>query len=121
MSREKFTFREILKTGIGERIKSFGVKTFGGLGALASEVGLSAQQISNYVAERNLPGTPFLLKLAEHGCDIHWLLTGEDRVASSLILRERVGFYNARNKEVMDQVRKIEHEIKILREKLESE
>lgn len=65
----------MLKMGIGDRIREFGINAFGSLGGLASALNLSPQQLSNYIAERNLPGTPFLLKLAEHGCDLHWLLT----------------------------------------------
>lgn len=62
---------------IGDRIREFGVKTFGSVTVLAEKLDVSLQHLSPYLNSKYEPGTPMLLKLADLGCDINWLLQGK--------------------------------------------
>lgn len=44
---------------------------------LATETGTHLCVVKKYEAGTNLPGSPFLIRLAGQGLNIHWLLTGD--------------------------------------------
>ena len=75
---------------IGDRIREFGVKTFGSVSVLADKLGVSLQYLSPYLNSKNEPGTPLLRKLANLGCNINWLLNGE--VSQNLFKEKNVEY-----------------------------
>lgn len=66
------------KTGIGERLREFANK-HGGITKLAGQLGLSQPRLSQYIAESRDISPEILIKLGAKGCDIGWLLTGQER------------------------------------------
>jgi hypothetical protein len=62
---------------IGGRLKYYAAASCGTVKQLASEIGERGDNLQKYAADKHQPGTKLLLKLATHGCNIHWLLTGD--------------------------------------------
>jgi transcriptional regulator with XRE-family HTH domain len=63
---------------VGSRLRIFAKKYFKTIRGLANALSMTEQNLSQYVKGKSLPGALLLLKLSEKGCDIHWLLTGEE-------------------------------------------
>ncbi|NUM71993.1 MAG: LexA family transcriptional regulator [Ignavibacteriaceae bacterium] len=64
--------------------------------AKALEMSLGALS-SSYLNGRSIPGGDLLIKLANLGCDIHWLLTGEDKKPMhDIYVREDSPGYNVK-------------------------
>ncbi len=61
-----------------ERIRRFGLKKFGSIKEFAEAMDMSPSNLQAYLQNRRQPGTPILKRLSELGCDIDWLLTGEE-------------------------------------------
>lgn len=62
---------------IGDRLKEFAEKNFGSVNGLERALGMNRNSLSQYIYNRNIPGSNLLIKLREIGCDINWLLTGQ--------------------------------------------
>lgn len=62
---------------IGERLEHFAQSRYRTMVEFAKAVGMSKQQVSNYVNAVNGPGAKVLLRFASAGVNIHWLLTGD--------------------------------------------
>lgn len=90
---------------LGNRLKSFAIDKYGGIKNLAAALEISQPHLSQYITNRNKPGTEMLIKLAELGCDVHWLLTGENKSPPSIIERD-------------DKIKELEAEINTLRDEL---
>jgi phage repressor protein C with HTH and peptisase S24 domain len=69
---------EYEKTAVGARIRRFAEKRFGSLKALADRLGMKPQSLNSYVNGRSAPGGAILQRLNELGCDINWLLRGDE-------------------------------------------
>lgn len=70
-----------LTTEIGNRIRNFAISKYGSVSSLARGMDINQSQLQNYIYRKKnqpLPGTEVLLKLSKAGCDINWLLTGEN-------------------------------------------
>lgn len=63
---------------MGERIRRFGLKKFASIKEFAEAMGMSPSNLQAYLQNRREPGTPILKRLIELGCDIDWLLMGEE-------------------------------------------
>jgi hypothetical protein len=75
---------ELDKKEIGQRLKLFAKEKFGGVGDLAEALNLSQPNLSGtYINGRSIPGGELLAKLSSLGCDINWLLTGQESVNSN--------------------------------------
>ncbi|GMU86289.1 MAG: hypothetical protein AMXMBFR48_15310 [Ignavibacteriales bacterium] len=83
---------KIDNTQVGIRLKEFGKEKFGQLKVFAENLGISQQSLTSaYLSGRSLPGAELLLKLVNMGCDITWLLTGQERTSppAPLLDKER--------------------------------
>lgn len=76
-----------IQKGIGERIRVFAKKKYSTLKKLADEMGISPQQLQQYISGKREPGSKILLRLFKLGCDINWLLTGNETIESYKIIR----------------------------------
>jgi hypothetical protein len=59
--------------------------------------------LHRYITGENAPGTPFLIKLREVGCDINWLL-GEDGELPNKIIMNQVEKLIKENAELKSQI-----------------
>ncbi len=64
---------------IGQRIRIFAKKKYGKLKTLSDFMGISPQQLQQYISGKREPGAKILLKLLKAGCDINWVLGGEEK------------------------------------------
>ena len=82
--------------GIGERLRDF-AKQFGGPSGLAKEMGISPQQLNDYLSGRRIPGNKMQERLRELGCDTLWLITGKTKIETdekySNMVREQAAAY----------------------------
>jgi transcriptional regulator with XRE-family HTH domain len=62
---------------IGERLRQYGLSNFKTLKSFAEYLGMKPASLQTYLRNESLPGAIILTKLAQSGCDINWLLTGE--------------------------------------------
>jgi len=88
-----------LKKEIGQRIRVFAKRKYGTLRSLATAVGISPQQLQQYTSGNREPGSRILIKFLRIGCDINWLLSGNESINSF-------------------EIYKLEHDIKKLKSKL---
>ena len=88
-----------LKKEIGQRIRVFAKRKYGTFRNLAAALGISPQQLQQYTSGTREPGSKILIKFLRIGCDINWLLSGNESIDSF-------------------EIYKLEHEVKKLRGKL---
>ena len=62
---------------IGEKIREFAKKNYGTIKNFADVVGMSPENLSQYIHNKRDPGAPFLRKIHKLGCDLNWLLSDE--------------------------------------------
>lgn len=62
---------------IGSRLKSYAKARCGSIKRLAEELEMRPDNLQKYASGRNEPGSKLLQQLAAHGCNVHWLLTGD--------------------------------------------
>lgn len=62
---------------IAENLKIFGVNKFKNSTEYAKALDMKSQSLYKYINGESVPGGLILKKLAQLGCDINWLLTGE--------------------------------------------
>jgi len=74
------------KKQIGNNLRTFAEKKFKSLTDLADKLGMSLQAFRTYYDGDSVPGGRILAKLSELGCDINWLLNGDDQ--SPAVVRE---------------------------------
>lgn len=69
---------------ITERLNEFVKNKYGGKhgykSMFAKELGVSPGQVSQYLSGERIPGNKFQEKLRNIGCDIEWLMTGENQM-----------------------------------------
>lgn len=115
--------------GISTRIKEYIDKEFDGNdSALAKKLDMLPQTLYQYTKGKSIPGGILLTKLAELGCNINWLLLGEEGVSK---VRERSAEYStelsgikqelAQLKEEMQSVKAMNYDLIIKCQKLEKE
>lgn len=63
--------------GIGERIRHFGLHTFGKIKDFALAMGMAPPNLQKYMNNEREPGIGILQKLQNLGCSIDWLISGE--------------------------------------------
>jgi len=66
------------KLEIGKRLKYFGEKNFKNLTHFASLLEMKPQSLNSYIVGKSIPGGEILARLSALGCDIDWLLRGEE-------------------------------------------
>jgi len=76
-----------LHLGIGGRIRLFAKRRYGTLKKLAEAMGISPQQLQQYLSGKREPGSRILVKLLRLGCDINWLLGGKESIESYKIYK----------------------------------
>jgi len=102
---------------IGEKIEVFGLKNFGSLKAFAAAVDKSPPDLSRYIGvnPKRLPGTPFLKKLYNLGCDMNWLFDEEEDKAKPSLASQLLEENNSLRKEVAELKRRLEQIEKIIK------
>ncbi len=64
---------------IGKRLEKFAKEKFKSVAGLARAMGYpDARNLQPYIYDKNEPGSDILKKLISVGCDINWLLTGNE-------------------------------------------
>ena len=91
-----------------DRIRKFGLRKFGSIKEFAKAMGMSPSNLQAYLQNRRKPGTPILKRLIQLGCDIDWLLTGEENNDKRLKIIE----------EQSQRIKELEEENRILRESI---
>lgn len=76
-----------LQVGIGERMRFFAKKNYGTLKKLAEAMGISPQQLQQYISGKREPGTRILIRFLRLGCDVNWLLGGRESLESYKIYK----------------------------------
>jgi transcriptional regulator with XRE-family HTH domain len=76
-----------IQIGIGGRIRLFAKRRYGTLKKLAEAMGISPQQLQQYISGKREPGSRILVKLLRLGCDINWLLGGKESIESYKIYK----------------------------------
>ncbi len=76
-----------LNLGIGERIRIFAKRKYGTLKKLAEAMKISPQQLQQYTSGKREPGSKILTRLLRLGCDINWLLGGQESIESYKIYK----------------------------------
>ncbi len=84
---------------IGARLKSFAKEKFGTLSKMAQAMGISQATLSQYTTNRYSPGVQMQKRLREVGCDIEWLMTGDNSRGRNAAER----YWNSLNKEQKEQ------------------
>lgn len=102
---------------ISEKIEEFGLKKFGSLKAFAAAVDKSPQGLSQYIGKnaKSLPGTPFLKKLYNLGCDMNWLFDDEEDKAKPSLASQLLEENNSLRKEIAELKRRLEQIEKIIK------
>ena len=89
---------------IGQRLKKFAEDNFDSLAEFGREFGKERMFFTPYFNGSSLPGGKILNKLAELGCDLNWLLTGE-------IKTERIDELKRENEELKEKNYKLTLEV----------
>ncbi|MFA5806401.1 MAG: helix-turn-helix domain-containing protein [Melioribacteraceae bacterium] len=98
---------------ISLRIKEYIDKNFDGNdSALAKSLGMSPQTLYQYTNGRSIPGGKILTKLAGLGCNINWLLLGEEGVSK---VREQSVEYSTEFSGLNARIEKLEKEMQELK------
>lgn len=105
---------EVLRVGIGHRIRTFAKRKYGTLKRLAEGMQISPQQLQQYISGKREPGSRILLKLLRLGCDINWLLGGSESPESYKIykLESELRKMHEGYSEIESIVKRIEHPAK---------
>jgi transcriptional regulator with XRE-family HTH domain len=82
---------------IGERIRLFALSKHLSIKDFADFIGMDPGNVQKYLKSKRKPGTPFLKKLQDDGCNITWLLTGEGQMYEE---DEKASYVNAFEKAV---------------------
>ncbi len=78
------------KKEVAKKMRAFGAAHFGTMKDFAAALGMNPVTLhSGYLNSRSLPGPALLVKLMHLGCDIGWLLTGDERGALSASVADR--------------------------------
>ena len=96
-----------------DRIRRFGLKKFGSIKEFAEAMGMSPSNLQAYLQNRREPGTTILKRLIELGCDMDWLLTGEENNDKRLKIIEeqskRIKELETENRILRESINKINH------------
>ena len=101
---------------IGEKLKEFGKKKFGNITKFAKALGMQPSNLYDYINNKSKPGSEFLIKLKEMGCDLNWLLTDKDK--GQAIIKEPSVDYKI--KELEEENKRLEEENERLRKSIEN-
>jgi len=88
----------MLKNGIGDRIRIFAKRKYNTLKSLAEAMDISPQQLQQYISSNREPGSRILIKFLKLGCDINWLLGGSESLESYRIYKLELEIKNLRAK-----------------------
>ncbi|MBN2571033.1 MAG: helix-turn-helix transcriptional regulator [Ignavibacteriales bacterium] len=80
-------FDKKILSEISNRLRIFAKRRYGTLKNLATALGISPQQLHQYVSSRREPRIRVLLKLFSLGCDINWLLGGAESMDAYVTYR----------------------------------
>ncbi len=68
---------------LGKRLKEFAENNFSTIADFTQQLGIIRENAYRYFNDTVSPGSDILIRLAELGCDINWLLTGNYSVKKS--------------------------------------
>ncbi|MGE5314931.1 MAG: hypothetical protein ACM3Q4_09580 [Acidobacteriota bacterium] len=91
---------------MARKLRAFGIAKYGSIKDFAAALGMNPVTLqSGYLNSRSLPGAGLLLKLMHLGCDIHWLLAGENRSPARWVEQERTRRLEEENARLRSVVR----------------
>ena len=61
---------------LGNRLKQFAESRYSNVAEFSKQLGINRENAYRYFKDVVSPGAELLIRLAEMGCDINWLLTG---------------------------------------------
>lgn len=94
------------KKEVARKLRAFGMQRFGTIKSFAAALGMNPVTLhSGYLNSRSLPGAGMLVKLMRLGCDIHWLLSDENRMMSDSRAWERARKLEEENARLRSMVR----------------
>ncbi len=93
-----------------EKLEFWLVKRFDNVNKAAIALDMHPITIHNYIKGENMPGTPFLIKLCEFGCDINWLLSDKDELSNSKLIEE-ITLLREENDQLRKEIKKKEKKI----------
>ncbi len=91
---------------ISGRLRVFGEAHYTSMAAFARSIGISSQQLNDYMSGKAGVGVKMLKRLRAVGCDIEWLLTGRSREGDGKI-RELISILKQHGIVEPDVLRKI--------------
>jgi len=102
---------EALNLSIGTRIRIFAKRKYGTLKSLSDFMEISPQQLQQYVSGKREPGAKILLKLMKAGCDINWILGGEEKTEDYRIakLENELKKYRSTVDNITHSINKLSH------------
>lgn len=79
------------KKEIANNLRLFGYKRYSSMKKFADALDMNPSTLySGYLNGRSIPGPVLLVKLMKLGCDMHWLLTGENLPLPGEDVREHI-------------------------------
>jgi len=96
------------KVEIGARLKEFAEKNFSTLTDFAAQMGKDKTFFTTYFKGKSILGGELLAKLSDLGCDINWLLTGEEK-EKHIMKEEKIEY-------ISNEVEHLKLELKILKD-----
>ena len=107
---------------LGERIRQYANNRHGNVSKMANDMKLAYTQVSRYVNNQSDPSAKMLSKFALEGCDINWLLLGDEMTEISFPEQRNSRYYDILPVETMKVAEPLskagDSEIKYLKMKL---
>jgi len=103
-------------SSFGTRLRDYAIERCGSIGAFAKLIGVHQASLSRNLNDKNDPSKELLIKLANIGCNINWLLTGKSIIA----VHEPGEQYGASASQEIDnpRVKELEEENETLRSRI---
>ncbi len=89
-------------SGIGQRIKEFGLENYPSLTEFAGEMGMSLASLSQYFSGKREPGLKIFLRIEKLGCSMDWLLTG--KIKGNELVNKYPIYDNMKFNELIDEI-----------------
>ncbi len=106
--------------GIAGRLKKWGNDNYSSIDDFANAIGTTKGTLySSYLNGKHMPGSPMLIKLAKHGCNLNWLLATNEDETTEWAVNEPKAEYNsleAQNKKLKKETEELKQKLKIAKE-----
>lgn len=106
---------------IGQKLELFIKENFKSVAGFAKKIGVERTHLYPYLNDKNVPGGDLLKKFAKEGCDINWLLSDDEPVMDSMVVRANSPPINIdRDRpDAEDRIKELEEENRLLRDSID--